>query len=112
MRNTPIGRSLLLPGGWCTRAGGHPLVYAVRRHHGHYALLVTNCGDGLEYHPIEADPLLDGFRYAHTAVLDASTRTISCHGRVHRALLYRPLIFPDRPGRNRASTSTPRCCRS
>ena len=100
VRNTPIGRSLLLPGGWCTRAGGHPLVYAVRRHHGHYALLVTNCGDGLEYHPIEADPLLDGFRYAHTVVLDDVDPGTLMDASTW-ALLYRPLIFPA-PGKKQS----------
>ena len=25
VRNIPRGRSLLLPGGWCTKTGGHPL---------------------------------------------------------------------------------------
>ena len=42
-----MGSSLLLPGGWCTKTGGHALVYAVRRHQTHYSLAVTNCGDGL-----------------------------------------------------------------
>ena len=100
VRNTPVGRSLLLPGGWCTRLGGHPLVYAVRRHHGHYALAVTNCGDGLEYHPIEADPLLDGFRYAHTVVLDDVDPGTLMDASTW-ALLYRPLIFPA-PGKKQS----------
>ena len=100
VRNTPIGRSLLLPGGWCTRAGGHPLVYAVRRHHGHYSIAVTNCGDGLEYHPIVADPLLDGFQYAHTVVLDDVDPGTLMDASTW-ALLYRPLIFPA-PGKKQS----------
>jgi|TARA_B110000305_G_C19052847_1_gene453482 hypothetical protein len=59
-RNLPRGRTLLLPGGWCTKNGGHPLVYSVRRQETSFSLLVTNTGDGLEYHPREADPVLDG----------------------------------------------------
>jgi hypothetical protein len=70
VRNIPRGRSLLLPGGWCTKTGGHPLVYTVHRKDNTYSLAVSNTGDGLEYHPTEADPLFDGFRVMHTVQLD------------------------------------------
>jgi hypothetical protein len=35
-------------------------VYSVRRQETSFSLLVTNTGDGLEYHPRKADPVLDG----------------------------------------------------
>ena len=46
------------------------MVYVVRRHDTHFSLAVTNTGDGLEYHPQEADPILDGFRAMHTVLID------------------------------------------
>ena len=100
VRNIPRGRCLLLPGGWCTKQGGHALVYAVHRREHSYSLAVSNTGDGLEYHPQEADPGMDGYRAMHTIQLDdiepgVLTDTSSW------ALLYRPLIFPA-PGRTQS----------
>ena len=100
VRNTPRGRSLLLPGGWCTKAGGHPMVYVVRRHDTHFSLAVTNTGDGLEYHPQEADPILDGFRAMHTVLIDDIDPGTLMDGSSW-ALLYRPLIFPA-PGKRQS----------
>ena len=47
-----------------------PPVYTVHRRDNTYSLAVSNTGDGLEYHPTEADPLFDGFRAMHTIQLD------------------------------------------
>jgi hypothetical protein len=102
VRNIPRGRSLLLPGGWCTKTGGHPLVYAVHRKDTTFSLAVSNTGDGLEYHPTEADPLLDGFRAMHTIQLDDIEPGVLLDSSSW-ALLYRPLIFPA-PGKIQAET--------
>ena len=103
-------------------------MYAVRRHQTHYSLAVTNCGDGLvrvfpnsksrttvcpyktdtfsfhnqEYHPIAADPLLDGFKYMHTVLLEDIDPGTLLDASLW-ALLYRPLIFPG-PGKKQSET--------
>ena len=101
VRNTPRGRTLLLPGGWCTKSGGHPMVYAVRRmESGHFSFAVTNAGDGLEYHPVEADPALDGFRAMHTILLEDVDPGALADASAW-ALLYRPLVYPA-PGKKQS----------
>ena len=75
---------------------------AVHRNENTYSLAVSNAGDGLEYHPQEADPLLDGFRAMHTVQLDDIEPGVLLDGSSW-ALLYRPLIFPA-PGRKQAET--------
>ena len=69
-------------------------MYAVHRREHSYSLAVSNTGDGLEYHPQEADPGMDGYRAMHTIQLDdiepgVLTDTSSW------ALLYRPLTGLD-----------------
>ena len=75
-------------------------MYSVRRNDADFSLLVTNTGDGLEYHPREADPVLDGFRAMHTIQLD-EIEPATLFDSSSWALLYRPLIFPA-PGKKQS----------
>ena len=63
---------------------------------------MSNTGEGLEYHPTEADPLVDGFRVMHTIQLDDIEPGVLLDNSSW-ALLYRPLIFPA-PSKIQAET--------
>lgn len=46
----PLGKKLLLPGGWLTKNGGHAMIYQWSRGADGYLFTVINSGAGLQYH--------------------------------------------------------------
>ena len=88
------GEIIMIPGGWANEEGGAAVIFTIHRLPQHFVVSVTNCGDGLEYHPIQADPAKDAFRYINTIQLMEVPIAIAMDSAAW-ALLFRPLIFPQ-----------------
>ena len=87
------GEIVMVPGGWSNEQGGAAVIYTIHRLPGNFVISLTNCGDGVEFHPVHADPAKDAFKYIHTVQL-MEVPIASAHDSSAWALLFRPLIFP------------------
>ena len=93
IRMLRAGELLMVPGGWSNEEGGAAVIYTIHRLPANFVVSLTNCGDGVEFHPVQADPAKDGFRYIHTIQLMEVPITVA-HDSSTWALLFRPLMFP------------------
>lgn len=96
VRSMRPGALLMFPGGWSTQNDGksRALIYTLQRLQGSFVFSVTNTGDGLEYHPVKADPSSDGFLYGLTTQLTEIPMDM-CLDSSTWALLLRPIVHPQ-----------------
>jgi len=87
------GELLMVPGGWANDDGGAAVIYTIHRLPTQFVVSLTNCGDGLEYHPVQADPAKDAFKHIFTVQLMEVPMTVALDSSTW-ALLFRPLVFP------------------
>ena len=87
------GELMMVPGGWANADGGAAVIYTIHRLPSHFVVSLTNCGDGLEYHPMQADPAQDAFKYIATVQLMEVPIAVAMDSSTW-ALLFRPLVFP------------------
>jgi len=87
------GELMMVPGGWANADGGAAVIYTIHRLPAHFVVSLTNCGDGLEYHPMQADPAQDAFKYIATVQLMEVPIAVAMDSSTW-ALLFRPLVFP------------------
>lgn len=97
VRSMRPGALLMFPGGWSTQNDGksRALIYTLQRLQGSFVFSVTNTGDGLEYHPVKADPSSDGFLYGLTTQLTEIPMDM-CLDSSTWALLLRPIVHPQK----------------
>jgi Ca2+-binding EF-hand superfamily protein len=97
VRSMRPGALLMFPGGWSTQNDGNSraLIFTLQRLQGSFVFSVTNTGDGLEYHPIKADPSSDGFLYGLTTQFTEVPMDV-CLDSSTWALLLRPLVHPQK----------------
>ena len=94
VRQLRPGELIMCPGGWANEEGGAAVIYTIHRLPAHFVVSLTNCGDGVEFHPIQADPAKDAFKYIHTIQLMDVPIAVAMDSSAW-ALLFRPLIFPQ-----------------
>jgi len=93
IRTLRAGELMMIPGGWANDDGGAAVIFTIHRLPANFVVSITNCGDGIEYHPVQADPAKDAFTHMHTVQLMEVPIATALDSSAW-ALLFRPLIFP------------------